>query len=122
MWDSVLLAYVERGRVMPPEYRTVVMRNNGDVLPTLLIDGHVAGVWRPTADGIEATAFHPLTDDDWAGLETEAVALRAFLADREPIIFQGRFAHWWDDAPERRGPRPREVTTRAGTRPKRGRA
>ena len=55
MWDSVLLAYVDRGRVMPPEYRTVVMRNNGDVLPTLLVDGHVAGVWRP----IGATASKP---------------------------------------------------------------
>jgi hypothetical protein len=32
---------------MPAEHRTLVLRNNGDVLPTLLIDGHVAGVWRP---------------------------------------------------------------------------
>lgn len=99
MWDSVLLAYVDRGRVMPPEYRTLVMRNNGDVLPTLLVDGHVAGAWRPIEGGIEATAFHALDDQAWAGLETEARALLAFLADREPIIFQGRFAHWWSKLP-----------------------
>jgi hypothetical protein len=98
MWDSVLLAYADRGRVMPPAYRKIVMRNNGDVLPTLLVDGLVAGVWRTIEDGIEATAFHPLTDEAWAGLDAEATALRRFLAEREPMIY-GRYAHWWDDLP-----------------------
>ena len=45
VWDSVLLAYADRGRVIPPDYRKLVSRINGDVLPTLLVDGHVAGVW-----------------------------------------------------------------------------
>jgi DNA glycosylase AlkZ-like len=98
MWDSVLLAYADRSRVMPAGYRKIVMRNNGDVLPTLLVDGHVAGVWRTIEDGIEATAFHPLSDEDWTGLEAEAAGLRRFLADREPMIY-GRYAHWWDDLP-----------------------
>ena len=68
MWDSVLLAYADRGRVIPPEHRKLVTRNNGDVLPTLLVDGFVAGVWRPVEGGIEATAFEPLPDEAWAGL------------------------------------------------------
>ena len=34
MWDSVLLAYADRGRVIPPAYRALVIRRNGDVLPT----------------------------------------------------------------------------------------
>ena len=55
MWDSTLLAYSDRSRIIPPDYRTLVMRNNGDVLPTLLVDGYVAGVWRPVEGGIEAT-------------------------------------------------------------------
>ncbi|MCQ4213122.1 winged helix DNA-binding domain-containing protein, partial [Streptomyces longispororuber] len=46
MWDSTLLAYADRGRVIPPEYRKYVTRVNGDVLPTVLVDGYVAGVWR----------------------------------------------------------------------------
>lgn len=96
MWDSTLLAYADRARMMPPAYRRLVMRNNGDVLPTILVDGLVAGVWRPVEDGIEVTAFHRLGDDDWAGLETEAHRLRAFLADREPIPYR-RYVHWWDD-------------------------
>ena len=99
MWDSTLLAYVDRSRIIPPEYRPHVIRRNGDVLPTLLVDGYVAGVWRPVADGIEATAFHPLPDDVWHGLETEARGMRAFLADREPLIYHGRYAHWWATLP-----------------------
>lgn len=98
MWDSALLAYADRSRVIPPAYRKIVMRNNGDVLPTLLVDGLVAGVWRTIDAGIEATAFHPLSDEDWSGLEAEATGLRRFLAEREPMIY-GRYAHWWDDLP-----------------------
>lgn len=45
-----------------------VTRVNGDVLPTLLVDGYVAGVWRPVEGGIEASAFHPLPDNVWEGL------------------------------------------------------
>jgi hypothetical protein len=94
MWDSTLLAYADRSRIIPVDYRTLVMRNNGDVLPTLLVDGYVAGVWRPVDGGIEATAFHRLSDDAWAGLEAEARALVAFLADREPTVYR-RYWHWW---------------------------
>lgn len=99
MWDSTLLAYVDRSRIIPAEYRQHVTRKNGDVLPTLLVDGYVAGVWRPVTDGIEATAFHPLSDDTWAAIETEARGMRAFLADRQPLIYHGRYAHWWATLP-----------------------
>jgi hypothetical protein len=98
MWDSVLLAYSDRSRVIPPDYRRLVIRQNGDVLPTLLIDGYVAGVWRPSNGGIEATAFHRLSDEAWGGLEAEARALVAFLAEREPAVYR-RYAHWWATLP-----------------------
>jgi hypothetical protein len=94
MWDSVLLAYADRARVIPPDYRALVIRRNGDVLPTLLVDGRVAGVWRPVEGGIEATAFHRLDAAAWQGLAAEAAALVAFLADREPAVYR-RYAHWW---------------------------
>ena len=99
MWDTTLLAHADRARMMPPEYRKLVMRNNGDVLPTILVDGRVAGVWRPLEDGIEVTAFHRLSADDWTGLEMEAHALRAFLAEREPIVYR-RYGHWWAELPK----------------------
>jgi hypothetical protein len=98
MWDSILLAYLDRSRVVPPDYRRLVTRNNGDVLPTLLVDGHVAGVWRPVEGGIEATAFHRLSGEAWAGLAAEAGALTAFLAGRDPKIYR-RYGHWWAKLP-----------------------
>ena len=98
MWDSALLAYADRGRVIPPAYRTLVIRRNGNVLPTLLVDGHVAGVWRPAGDGIEATAFHELPERAWQGLADEARALVSFLAARDPAVYR-RYAHWWKELP-----------------------
>jgi hypothetical protein len=95
MWDSVLLAYADRSRILPEAYRAAVIRRNGDVLPTLLVDGHVAGVWRPVEGGIEATAFHKVAKTAWSGLADEAAALIAFLADRDPTVYR-RYAHWWD--------------------------
>jgi hypothetical protein len=67
MWDSVLLAYDDRSRLIPPAYRRRLIHQNGDVLPSLLVDGLVAGAWRPVEGGIEATAFHRLSKDAWAG-------------------------------------------------------
>jgi hypothetical protein len=98
MWDSVLLAYDDRGRLIPPDYRKLVIRINGNVLPTLLVDGYVAGVWRTVEGGIEATAFHPLPAEAWAGLADEASALVAFLADRDPTVYR-RYHHWWAKLP-----------------------
>ncbi|TDD68497.1 winged helix DNA-binding domain-containing protein [Jiangella aurantiaca] len=98
MWDSVLLVHADRGRVIPPEYRKLVTRSNGDTLPTLLVDGFVAGVWRPVDAGIEATAFRPLRAADWEGLATEAAALSALLADRDPAVYR-RYDRWWAGLP-----------------------
>lgn len=98
MWDNVLLAYADRSRVIPPAYRKLVTRVNGDVLPTLLVDGQVAGVWRRVEGGIEATAFHPLPRETWDGLADEARALMALLADREPEVYR-RYNHWWSALP-----------------------
>ena len=99
MWDSTLLAYADRARIVPTDLRRHVIRINGDVLPTILVDGYVAGVWRPVEDGIEVTALHPIAEDAWAGLDAEARALRAFLADREPGVY-GRYGHWWARLPD----------------------
>ena len=95
MWDSVLLAHADRTRLLPDAYRGTVIRRNGDVLPTILVDGLVAGVWRPTADGVEVTAFERLAADVWAELEVEAAGLGELLADRGPLPYR-RFGHWWE--------------------------
>jgi hypothetical protein len=98
MWDSTLLAYADRRRIIPEEYRGHVIRRNGDVLAAALVDGHVRGVWRATVDGIEVTAFEPLADEVWAGLAEEATDLVTLLAPRDPQVY-GRYGHWWDELP-----------------------
>jgi DNA glycosylase AlkZ-like len=94
MWDSLLLAHRDRSRFIPADYRTTVARKNGDVLPTLLVDGMVAGVWRTVDGGIEATSFHSLSEETWDSLGDEARSLLGLLADREPNVY-GRYHHWW---------------------------
>ncbi|MFG3038195.1 winged helix DNA-binding domain-containing protein [Streptomyces sp. NPDC048330] len=94
MWDSVLLAYADRGRIIPPDYRRHVIRVNGDTLPTLLVDGYVAGVWRPVDGGIETSPFHPLPAAVWDALAAEAGALGRLLAERDPHVYR-RYDHWW---------------------------
>ncbi|GHC46934.1 winged helix DNA-binding domain-containing protein [Streptomyces collinus] len=101
MWDSVLLAHADRSRVIPPAYRRLVIRVNGDVLPTLLVDGRVAGVWRAVDGGVEATAFHELPGAVWDGLAAEAASLTALLAGRDPEVYR-RYHHWWPKLPDGR--------------------
>ncbi len=69
------------------------------MLPTLLVDGYVAGVWRPVDGGIEAAAFHPLPEEVWEGLAVEARSLVGFLAGREPEVYR-RYARWWSRLPD----------------------
>jgi hypothetical protein len=99
MWDSVLLASADRSRIIPAEFRRAVIRSNGDVLPTLLVDGYVAGVWRPVSAGIEAIAFSRLPEDAWEGLAAEARALLAFLAERGDPLPYRRFNRWYEGLP-----------------------
>jgi hypothetical protein len=94
MWDSVLLAYDDRSRIVPDAYRPIVARNNGDVLPTLLVDGSVAGVWRMGEGGVEVTAFRRLRPEAWDTIAAEAAALTAFVAERDPRVYR-RYDHWW---------------------------
>jgi hypothetical protein len=104
MWDNVLLAHAGRDRLLPPQYRKLVVRSNGDVLPTVLVDGLVAGVWRAVCDGdgrgggIEVTAFEPLPAPVWDALAAEAGALAAFLAARQPRPY-ARHDRWWATLP-----------------------
>jgi hypothetical protein len=98
MWDNVLLAYNDRSRIIPDDHRPLVIRRNGDVLPTLLVDGRVAGVWRVVDGVIEVTAFHDLPATTWKAVKKEAEALAAFIGTRDPSPYK-RYTHWWDGLP-----------------------
>lgn len=98
MWDSVLLAHAERTRLMSEDDRRLVVRQNGDYLPTILVDGYVVGLWLPGPDGIEVCAFRELDEATWAALGAEAQALQAFLAPREPNAY-ARYRFYWAQLP-----------------------
>lgn len=98
MWDAVLLAYADRGRVLPDAVRAHLIRRNGDVLPAVLVDGFAAGAWRHVDGGIEVASFQALDDEVWDGLVREARALSSLLNPRDGGTY-GRFGHWWATLP-----------------------
>jgi hypothetical protein len=80
-WDNVLLAFTDRTRVLPEEHRKTVIRMNGDVAPTFLVDGFVAGIWRAENGRVSLEPFAALSRSVLRELEEEAGRLEAFLAD-----------------------------------------
>ncbi|HEY3211009.1 MAG TPA: winged helix DNA-binding domain-containing protein [Actinomycetota bacterium] len=80
-WDNVLLAFADRTRVLPEQYRKTVIRMNGDVAQTFLVDGFVAGIWRLENGRVVAEPFSSLPRSARRELEDEAGRLEALLAD-----------------------------------------
>ena len=80
-WDNLLLAFADRTRVLPEAYRKTVIRMNGDVAPTFLVDGFVAGTWRVADGRVVAEPFEPLPRLTRRELADEAEKLEAFLSD-----------------------------------------
>ncbi|MDF3299487.1 winged helix DNA-binding domain-containing protein [Streptomyces sp. K1PA1] len=75
-WDNVLLSHHDRGRVVPAEYRSRVFRPGGRVLPTVLLDGFVGGVWRLRNERSGARLTVELFREPGAG-DRDAVAAEA---------------------------------------------
>ena len=81
-WDNLLLAHDRRERVLPEALRKTVIRKNGDVLPTFLVDGMVAGSWEAPLRGravMTLTSFSPLSVKSRRAVESEAESLLAWL-------------------------------------------
>jgi hypothetical protein len=80
-WDNVLLAFADRTRVLPEKYRKRVIRVNGDVAQTFLVDGFVAGVWNAENGRVKIEPFAPLSPATRREVADEAERLEAFLSD-----------------------------------------
>jgi hypothetical protein len=80
-WDNTLLAWADRTRVLPEPYRKTVIRMNGDVAQTFLVDGFVAGTWRVEDGRVVTEPFARLPRSAQAEIDAEAERLEAFLAD-----------------------------------------
>jgi DNA glycosylase AlkZ-like len=78
-WDNVLLSFADRTRVLPEVYRRRVIRNNGDVAQTFLIDGLVAGTWEAEDGRVVLQPFKRLSRATRGEVEEEAARLEAFL-------------------------------------------
>jgi hypothetical protein len=82
-WDSALLAYAppERTRILPESFRATVIRKNGDVLPTVLVDGFVAAAWDVDAKGrLQVRPLRRLRRAERAAIDEEGERLRDFVA------------------------------------------
>jgi hypothetical protein len=84
-WDSAILAYAppERTRILPEPRRSTVIGKNGDVAPTFLVDGFVAGTWliergRGGAT-LSLTPFRRLDRGTRAELDAEGEELLRFV-------------------------------------------
>jgi Winged helix DNA-binding domain len=80
-WDNALLAFADRTRILPEAYRKTVIKVNGDVAQTFLVDGFVAGMWRVENGRVVLEPFEPLPPAVRREAEGEAARLEAFLAD-----------------------------------------
>jgi hypothetical protein len=80
-WDNVLLAWADRTRILPEQYRRSVIGTNGDVAQTFLVDGFVAGRWRVDGGRVRIEPFASLSRTERREVDEEAGRLEAFLAD-----------------------------------------
>ena len=79
-WDNLLLSHDDRTRVLPEEYRKLMIAANGDVAQTFLVDGLVAGEWKADKKGkVALTPYAPLPRAARAELSAEAARLEAWL-------------------------------------------
>jgi hypothetical protein len=79
-WDNVLLAWADRTRILPEQYRKMVIRMNGDVAQTFLVDGFVAGTWAAEDGRVTIESFAKLSRPAQREVKEETERLEAFLA------------------------------------------
>ena len=81
-WDSALIGYDVRDRILPAGHTAAVAKANADFLPTFLVDGFVAGLWSIETRGDEAVLrlepFAKLSAADRRALEDEGEGLARF--------------------------------------------
>jgi hypothetical protein len=100
MWDSTVLAFDDRTRIVSDADRARIVARNGDTLPVMLVDGVVAGRWWATAEAgrtrIELEPFRRLAPADRSALEALADDLARFVEPHEPAVYS-RYRRWRTD-------------------------
>ena len=95
-WDSLLVSYDGRRRIIADEYRPAVYKKNADVVATFLVDGFVAGTWTSAnakgSAAIELAPVQAIGKADRAALTGEAERLIRFIepdGDRHEVRWAG---------------------------------
>jgi DNA glycosylase AlkZ-like len=77
-FDSLVLSHDDRGRVLSDEHRAAVIEG-GEVRPTFLVDGFVAGTWALEGGRVKLASFAPIPRAARREVEAEAARLEAFV-------------------------------------------
>jgi hypothetical protein len=79
-WDNLLLSHADRTRVLPEEYRKLIVGKNGDVAQAFLVDGVVAGEWTADKSGkVTLEPYAPLPRVARRAVDDEVARLEAWL-------------------------------------------
>lgn len=101
MWDSTVLAFADRTRIVGDADRARIIARNGDTLPVFLVDGVVAGRWWAVTERertrIELEPFRRLAARDRQALEALGDRLARFVEPYEPRVY-ARYQRWRTDA------------------------
>ncbi|MEU2551535.1 MULTISPECIES: winged helix DNA-binding domain-containing protein [unclassified Streptomyces] len=82
-YDNLLLSHADRGRVVPPAYRGRARRGN-QAYRTLLVDGFLAGLWKPDGATLVVEPFARLTGAQREAVAEEGVRMLAALHPGKP--------------------------------------
>ena len=77
-FDNLVLSHADRRRVISDEHRALVIEG-GEVRPTFLVDGFVAGIWSLEGGRVQLEPFVRLSKPGRRELAEEAARLEAFV-------------------------------------------
>jgi len=78
-WDATLLVHARASGILPEQYRPLVFATKTPhSVGTFLVDGAVAGTWKPERGGIATKAFAPLPRAAKREVDDEAERLADF--------------------------------------------
>jgi hypothetical protein len=79
-FDSLLLAHADRSRVIADEFRGQLTTKNLRVRAVVLVDGMVAGFWKPAGKQVVVEPVRKLSKREQALVDEEASRLAAFAS------------------------------------------
>lgn len=80
-FDNLLLSHADRTRVVPPELKGRSWAGN-QAYRTLLVDGFLAGLWKPEAGGLTVELLSPAAVEQRNGIAAEGERLLEDMGER----------------------------------------